>query len=79
MRFAGNRLRNFIVGTMNVSTPVIGQYSVCANYPNPTVNNVVLTVVCFNSTAPGSNLFVQLLNQNYLHLCEVEVYGTGMF
>jgi len=80
MLLAGNMLSNFIVGTMNVSTPVIGQYSLCASYPNTAVNGAVLTVVCFNSTAPGSHLFVKLLNPNYLNiiLCEVKVYGTGM-
>ena len=74
----GSRLSNFIVGTMNVSTPVLGLYSLCATYPSPVQNSAILTVACFSTTAPGSHVFVQLLTQNYLHMCEVEVYESGV-
>jgi len=66
---------------MNVSTPVIGQYSLCANYAYSAVTGAILTVACLNSTLPGSNVFVlqeNTLPNNILQLCEVEVYGTGI-
>ena len=75
---SGSQLSNFTVGTMNISVPMIGQYSVCTLYGVPAATGGIITVICFNSTDPGSHVFVQLGNRNYLQICEVEVYGTSI-
>jgi len=73
-----DRIANAIVGVSNISPdqrgPVINGYPVCGQVSGTPSKNGPITITCA-PIPPGRFVVIQLPGQNYLELCEVEVFA----
>jgi len=79
--FSENRLSNLYVGLTNtypnVTRPTIGNYPICAYYPNYPAASSTTRINCATNVAAGRFLIIQLSslgNDGILTLCEVQVF-----
>ena len=84
---AANREDYFIVGLTNtppnVSAPVLGQYTVCGQYPGPVPAGATVYQACARNLLQYRYVIIQknssLTGQTILNFCEVEVYECGKY
>jgi len=74
------RLADFVVGVSNLSpeqrAPKVGSYPVCATFNGAPTKQEPITLTC-KGAPTGRYIVVQLLNTNYLEICELEVFSSG--
>ena len=75
------RLTDFYVGLTNTdpkkTKPVVGKYDVCAQYKGHPDAGETVSLKCGAKKNCGRYLIVQLPKDEYLTLCEVEVYPVS--
>ena len=80
------RLKDFVVGLTNTPPsrafpPVWGSYPICASYTGvpPSTPGSTILLQCDPATPPERYVVVQLPGEEYLEVCELEVYAAGEF
>jgi len=81
----GYRSDNFIVGLTNthpsVEVPVLGDYTLCGQYPGTVPDGATVTVQCTNTYNRGLRfrfVIVQFpLINDTMNFCEIEVFTIG--
>jgi len=81
----GYRSNNFIVGLTNthpsIQAPVLGDYTLCGQYPGAVPDGATVAVQCTNAYNRGLRfryVIVQFpLINNTMNFCEIEVFTIG--
>jgi len=82
---SGYRSNNFIVGLTNihpsVQTPLLGEYTLCGQYPENVPDGATVSVQCINAYNRGLRfryVIVQFpLIDDTMNFCEIEVFTIG--
>jgi len=77
---AAQQSDNFIIGLTNVwAVPVLGQYTVCGQYPGAVPPGATVSLRCNDTDSPPARyVIVQLNATSYLGFCDLNVCAKGM-
>jgi hypothetical protein len=75
-----NRLQSFFIGLTNVSPwttqpPSLNRSSICKYYTGSPPAGIPIDIFCEPNTAPGRYLYVMMMRNEYLTICELEAYS----
>ena len=82
MYFPASYLTDVAVTVSNVEPPPVSNYDLdhypwkrCGQFYGTPQDASVMTISCNNTQAIGRYVYIYLERENYMNLCEVEVFG----